>query len=413
MQVFWQYSFNVVYSQMIILDKPYVSRFLLDTIRSQGFPVVDTGIAGESGLDGDPILIDEADAIELARSSRDLAIYTNSENSIGWIAEHLSFTGLPAKIELFKNKVRFRQLIKPLYPDFYFREIARDQLSTLAVDEIPMPFIIKPTAGFFSMGVRKVSSTGEWPQTVDAIEAGMRSVKDLYPQEVLSTSSFIIEQCIEGEEYAFDAYFDADGAPVILNIHKHIFSSDEDVSDRVYVSSKEIIEDNLEPFTAFLADIGKLSGVRNFPVHVELRRSASGCLTPIEVNPMRFGGWCTTADATFFAYGFNPYVYFFSGQRPDWPALLKHCKGKLYGLIVLDNSTGVDEADIIAFDYECLLRQFKKPLKLRRMDHREYPVFGFLFTETDAADDSELERILLSDLSEFIEVNGSGNRQPA
>ncbi len=387
---------------MILLDKPYVSQFLIDTIRREGFPVVDTGIAGAAGLRGDPLLIDEARAVHLARSSHNLAIYTNSENSIGWIAKHLADTGLPEKIELFKNKVKFRELIKPLYPGFYFREVARDQLAALAVEEIPMPFIIKPSAGFFSMGVRKVSNAGEWPQALAAIEAGMRSAEGLYPKEVLSTSSFIIEQCIEGEEYAFDAYFDAHGEPVILNIYKHLFSSDEDVSDRVYVSSKEIIEENINPFSTFLAAIGTLAEVRNFPVHVELRRSGNGRLTPIEINPMRFGGWCTTADATFLAYGFNPYVYYFRQQRPDWKTLLQNRGGKLYGLVVLDNSTGVAETDITAFDYQGLLSFFRKPLELRKIDHREYPLFGFLFTETDAQDAAELERILQSDLSEFI-----------
>jgi hypothetical protein len=35
-------------------------------------------------------------------------------------------------------------------------------------------------------------------------------------------------------------------------------SSDDDVSDRVYTTSKEIIESNLEEFTQFTAKIGNL-----------------------------------------------------------------------------------------------------------------------------------------------------------
>jgi len=121
----------------------------------------------------------------------------------------------------------------------------------------------------------------------------------------------------KGEEFAVDAYFDAAGDPVILNIHKQIFSSSEDVSDRVYISSKKIIESNIDQFYVFLKEIGTLSGVRNFPVHAEIRRDRSGSVLPIEINPMRFGGWCSTADAAHLAYGFNPYVLYFSQKRPE------------------------------------------------------------------------------------------------
>jgi hypothetical protein len=73
-------------------------------------------------------------------------------------------------------------------------------------------------------------------------------------------------------------------------------------------------------------------------------------------------------------------------------------------LIVLDNSTGVDEDDILSFNYEKLLADFVKPLELRKINYKEYPVFGFLFTES--ADDNlqELENILKSDLREYITV---------
>ena len=42
-------------------------------------------------------------------------------------------------------------------------------------------------------------------------------------------------------------------------------ASDTDVSDRVYTSSKEIIENNLEEFTEFAKKIGNLARVKNFP----------------------------------------------------------------------------------------------------------------------------------------------------
>ncbi len=395
---------------MIFVDKPFVSDFLRKTIKENGFPVVKTKIAEKLGFNKGLNILEEEKAIQRARSSENIMIYTTSENAIGWIAKHLSSTNLPQKIELFKDKVKFRTLTKTMYPDFYFREIQLCELDYLSLEDIPIPFIIKPAVGFFSMGVYKVTSLQKWEQVKEAMKAEIHRAKDFYPAEVFNTESFIIEQCIEGEEFAVDAYFDTTGYPVILNIHKHIFSSHEDVSDRVYISSKEIIESNINQFSAFLKEIGILSGVKNFPVHAEIRRERTGSLVPVEINPMRFGGWCSTADSAYLAYGFNPYVLYFSQKRPEWQEILKNKEGKLYSIIVLDNSTGIEGTQIASFDYDLLLSNFEKPLELRKIDYEEYPVFGFLFTETKEENLFELEKILKSDLKEFITMR-SGSAQ--
>lgn len=372
------------------------------TVRDNAIPVVGTDIAKKLGLYSGTKVISEDRAIEIARESDNLIVYTTSENSIGWITKHLAFINLPEKIALFKDKLKFRELIKSIFPNFYFKKVRVEDLKKVLFNEMPLPFIIKPTVGFMSMGVYKVSNLEEWTNTIDSIIAEIDQIKDLYPTEVLDTSSFIIEQCINGEEFAVDAYYNSIGKPVILSILKHTFSSETDVSDRVYISSKKIIESNLEEFTAFVGKIGNLAGVKNFPVHIELRRDKDGALLPIEVNPMRFGGWCTTADISFWAYGFNPYLYYYSQKKPNWPEVLKGKEGKLFSIIVLDNSTGIDVDEITSFNYEKLLSNFEKPIELRKIDYKKYPVFGFLFAETRENNFVELKNILDSDLNEFI-----------
>ncbi|MFT7537567.1 MAG: hypothetical protein ACI85K_003527, partial [Hyphomicrobiaceae bacterium] len=166
--------------------------------------------------------------------------------------------------------------------------------------------------------------------------------------------------------------------------------------------SAKIVRDNLERFTSLLADLGKVFGVRNFPVHVELRVDADGAIWPIEVNPLRFGGWCTTADLAAKAYGINPYLHLFGQLRPDWALAFRNMGDDLFGLIALGNSTGIAGNEIPSFDYESLLARFGQPLELRRTDYRRYPIFGFLFTRTGAANRSELAWALRSDLREFI-----------
>ena len=98
----------------------------------------------------------------------------------------------------------------------------------------------------------------------------------------------------------------------------------------------------------------------------------------------------------------NPYLYYYSQKKPDWPDILKGKEKKLFSIIVLDNSTGIDTGKITSFDYEKLLSQFEKPMELRKVDHKTYPLFGFLFTETREDNYIELENILHSDLTEFV-----------
>jgi len=390
---------------LFFVDKPYISDFFKKTVRDHAIPVVDTPISRELDLLQGTNIISEKETVELAREPGNFSLYTTSENSLGWISKHLPFNDFPEKIELFKNKSKFRELSRTMVPDFFFKAVKVEDLDKIQLSDLPLPLIIKPSTGFMSEGVHKVTNLNEWNRTIDLIlkETAQRVTK--YPREVVDTSLFLIEQCIKGDEFAVDAYYDSNGEAVILSILKHSFSSDEDVGDRIYTSSKEIIESNLNKFTEFAAEIGRLTKIKNFPVHIELRRAADGTLVPIEVNPLRFGGWCTTADLTFLAYGFNPYLYYYSQTKPDWPEILKDKAGKLFSIIILDNSTGIDVDKISSFNYENLLSTFENPLELRKFNFKEYPVFGFLFTETSQDYTNELKRILDSDLSEFITIN--------
>jgi hypothetical protein len=387
---------------MFFVDEPYISDFLKKTLSENDLPVVNTEMAKKFSLYAGTNFLSEEQAVKQARESSNLLIYTTSENSIGWIAKNLAFSDYPQKIELFKNKAKFRRLTQSLFPNFFFKEVSVKDLQKVVLEDLPSPFIIKPTVGFFSMGVHKVSNAADWQATVEAINAEIEKITGLYPDEVLNIDSFIIEQCIDGDEFAIDAYFNSLGEPVILDILNHTFSSDTDVSDRIYMTSKEIIENNLQEFTLFLSRIGQLAKVKNFPVHVELRRDPSGTLIPIEVNPMRFGGWCSTPDLCHAAYGINPYFYYFNQQKPDWGKVLQGKEGKLFSVIILDNSTGKSAAEISSFDYDKFLACFEKPLELRKIDYKKYPVFGFLFAETKNSNFAELKYILNSDLTEFI-----------
>jgi len=384
---------------MILLDKPYVSQFLKDTILQYNFPALDTGDIIE---DGEIALISPEEIIQEFKNEPNSRLYTNSENSINWVSTHLAFTKLPEYINLFKNKIEFRKLIKSIYPDFFFKEVSLQDLDQLNLDELPMPFIIKPAVGFLSLGVHKVVNKQEWLKVKQNIHKEFTNAKSLFPIEVVNASSFIIEEVIAGDEFAFDAYFDENGEAVVLGISQHLFASEKDVSDRVYFTSKELIQTYLPLFTQFVESLGKRADIRNFPVHIEVRVDNKGKLVPIEVNPMRFGGWCTTADLTHLATNLNPYHCFLNNIKPDWNQILEEMDDEIYSLIILDNPTGIPSDNIEQFDYEKLLEQFSNPLELRKIDYKTYNIFGMLFTQSKKDDFIEIEDILVSDLREFI-----------
>lgn len=389
---------------MILIDQPYISSFLLRTIKENQLEIVSTEAARAMIFDDSLNWISENDAVKFIKNNTNCPVYTNSENTISWIEKNLASTKLPGQIQVFKNKIKFRELLKNTFPDYFFKGIKFEDLAHLSLSTIKFPFIIKPAVGFFSLGVHKVDNPEEWPFVLNKITNDIAEIRSFYPNEVVDTSNFIVEECIEGEEYAMDCYFNKDGEPVILSMLHHRFSTGKDVNDRVYTTSEEIIEKHLPTMQEFLSTLGKLVNLKNFPFHVEVRIDKNGTIIPIEVNPMRFGGWCTTADLSYFAYGFNSYLYFLNGTKPNWKELFKKGKNKKYSLILLDNNSGIPENNIVSFDYELLLSDFENPMELRKVDFNEYPFFGMVFVETSLGNEKELDQILTSDLKKYIKI---------
>jgi len=390
---------------MILIDKPYVSEFLIKTIKENNFQIISTSVAREMIPDESLNWITEEEAKKVFESNPNTLLITNSENSISWIENNLGSTELPNQIRTFKNKIEFRKLLSASFPNYFFKAVEFHQLRNLIIEKIKFPFIIKPSVGFFSIAVHKVDKPNEWNNILKKIENEIENLQGLYPKEVIGITEFIIEEYIEGKEYAVDCYFDENGDPVILNILHHKFSSANDVSDRVYSTSEEIMNEYKSEIQNCLTTIGEKTNLKNFPAHIEIRIDEKGNLNPIEVNPLRYGGWCTTGDLSWYSYGFNSYEYFLTGKKPNWEEIFRTRKNKKYSIIVLDNNSGIEANDIEYFDYDKLLNDFEKPMSLRKVDFKKYGVFGFLFTETSNGNEMELDNILTSNLKKYIVLN--------
>ena len=384
---------------MFVLNNPFISDFLKNFIIKNKYPVLNNKVTNDL-FKGYKNLLNDNDFIEKIKQNPDFKLYTNSEDSIEWIFKNLHFSKLPSKINLFKDKIKFRNMIKSIYPDFYFKEISLDDIGFVDEKTLKYPLILKPAIGFLSFGVYPIQNEKEFQNIRKKLKDDVKKFKGIFPIEVVDTSKFIMEEMIKGEEYAVDVYFGLDGKPVILNIFKHPFFDENDVSDRVYFTSKEIVKNNLKRFTDLFEKIGKLADLKNFTAHIELRANGEKVI-PIEVNPMRFTGWCIT-DLANFAYGINPYEFYMNEIKPDWENILKNTDDSLYYFICAEVPNNIDKLKIKNVNYEKFLSKLDNVIDLRKQDFKTKPLFAIVFGKTNSY--NKIKEILSMDLKEFFEM---------
>jgi hypothetical protein len=375
---------------MIILNKPYVSDFLVKTINKNIFSVLDNEIARK--YFPQERLTKTNDAVD------EKLFYSNSENSIDWVLENMPESDLAQMIKISKDKALFREKLKPIYPDYFFKEVGVDELKELDTESLKFPFVLKPTVGFLSFGVYPIKNKEDWQKTLDKIDLDIERFKNIFPQSVVDTNKFLIEEMIDGEEYAIDGYFDENNEATILNIFLHPFFNDKDVSDRAYYTSKKIIEENLYEFKQVLDKVGKACNYKNFPFHLELRKNDKNII-PIELNPIRMCGWCIT-DIAYYAWGINVYEYYFNQLKPDWDEILKKASDDYFYFTLGDIPSNINRSEIKEIDYDNYLKNIEKPLSIRKIDYSVNPLFVIVFGQTPNLE--EIKNLLNLDMAQFV-----------
>ena len=108
---------------------------------------------------------------------------------------------------------------------------------------------------------------------------------------MLDNQVWLLESLIQGTEYAVDVYFNSRGEAVICNILQHDFASFRRRERPPVLHQRGHHPRMSGPLEAWFDQINERLGLRDYPVHVELRRDADGHMVPIEFNPLRFAGW--------------------------------------------------------------------------------------------------------------------------
>ena len=383
--------------KMIILEKPYVSTPLVAYLEEKQIPVLHNEMAAQLTVEGHRLnLLDDKQFVEKYNQTHQL--YAVSENALVWLYAQLPESELVKKVKILKDKAEFRRICQQIYPDFYYKEVEMKALRSLNPDELPLPLVLKPAVGFLSVGVYIVRSKEEWQAALDDIDQNFAKQCAVFPDTVVRSEMFVLEQFIEGEEYAVDAYYDAEGKPNIINIFHHIFKSETDVSDRLYCMSKQIFEANYPAFNQFCIDLNGVLGLKNFPMHVEFRVDKHTCRAiPIEVNPLRFAGMCLN-DLTRHTCHLLPVQAYFEGTHPDYATMWNGIENDVFSFIVLDKPYDTNRA----LDFERIKRHFHGVLETRDIMNPAMSIWGFLFMQTTPEHKEELHEILHSTLEEFM-----------
>lgn len=381
---------------MIILEKPFVSDKLIQTAIEYSLPVLRNAMSESLVQKGHALNLYNNEAFIQEYNKRH-RVYTMSENALGWIVENLPDPELLKKIELLKNKATFRRICSNMYPDFFFCEVAIDQMHEIDASQLQYPLVLKPSVGFLSAGVYVVHNVKQWADAIHEIQHSFRKVGEQFPEYVVGTHMYLIEEYIKGEEYAVDAYFDAEGNPVILNIFHHKFASESDTSDRLYCSSKALYDAYEAPFTHFLVQTNKVLQLKNFPMHIEFRYDGKMAI-PIEINPLRFAGFCLNELQTHIS-GIHPIMAYLNDIHITREQMWQGKENDTYSFLVLERPA--DVPDNMAFDMGKFRADFMHVLELRPVAAK-VGVAATAFIRTDKAHEYEFDKVLHLDMHDYM-----------
>lgn len=322
-------------------------------------------------------------------------LYIPSESSLWIVQERIKSPERKRLIENLKDKLKCRELLKNIFPDFYFKPI---KLEKLEKEVIPKgKLIIKPTRGFFGVGAKVITSNTDFKNLTKEIKNELKKNTGFFSKEVLSRKDLIIEEYVGGEEFAVDMFYSEKGEPVIINIYHHPLPINLAYPNILYYSNYQIFQNLYDIIRKFFTRFNKIFKARSFPIHAEFKLQ-DGKIVPIEFNPARFGGF-GLADLTFYSYGFNPFLTFFNDLKPDWKEIWASRKGKNFAFVLGYNGVKINTKNYQP-DHEKFKNMFDKINNYYKLDYQKNPAFAIIYVEEK--DKEKLFSVLGADFNDFF-----------
>ena len=320
-----------------------------------------------------------------------------SETSIETIASRID-TNRANAIQKLKDKFAFREILSKIYPNYEYRLIKAIDIQYLSVSE---KMIIKPIKGCFGTAVRIIEPNTDFKKlSLDLSNELLKNGK-VFSESVLSKDDFIVEQYIEGEEYAVDMFYNAAGEPCIVNIYHHPMPNNKAYLHMIYISSKEVFDEIYDKAKTFFIELNKILGVTNFVIHSEFKLNTHH-LVPIEMNPMRFGGM-GLGNLVYHSLGINPYMYYLTDTEPVWQNIWEGNESNIFTFFIAYNS---ENKSVLEFNpnREKLKRQFTQILLEHIFDYQKQLAFAiYCLRETD----ENITKLLKIEFDDYFEINST------
>src|SRR5262249_16644547 len=314
---------------------------------------------------------------EKLRFARGDKVYLTSETALDIVLQRLDDPMLAQLIQTLKNKVACRQMLRDLYPDFYFEVIPLAELSRRHFDPTKK-YVLKPIKGCHGTAVRIFDTDTDLNALIIEVEQELERNLKFFSPSVLSQGEFFVEEFIEGEEYGIDMFYDETGEPVIVNIYHHPIPQKFEYLHALYYTSADVFEHLHDRFVEFFRHLNQSLQAHTFAIHGECKFDGKR-LFPIELNPMRFGG-AGLADLTYYAFGFDSREAFYQDQKPDWPAIWASRRGKIFAWVY-----GYTSAEVSIEAYRPHLSKFRglftHILSDRVLNYQENPGFAVMYVE--------------------------------
>lgn len=327
---------------------------------------------------------------------KDDKVYTPTESALEIILERSEDTTFINAVNKLKDKYQFRELMNNMYPNFLYKKINLQELETTKLEE-NKKYVIKPVKGFFSSAVKQISGNDDLKVISDEIYAELNENTKYFSDSILSKNELIIEQYIEGEEYAVDMFFNEQKQPEIINIYHHPFPEKNEYFNVLYYTNHQIFDKLYDKIKKIFIELNEHLQISSFPIHAEFKLER-GILIPIEMNPLRYGGF-GLADLTYHAFGFNPFNAFFQNCKPDWKTIWKKYKQHHFGWVLGYNGKDID-TNTHKPDDDAYLEYLKKTLHYIEIDYRKNPVFSIAYIKDDCQ--ISLKRLLKTEFNDFF-----------
>jgi hypothetical protein len=322
-------------------------------------------------------------------------VCVTSEYSLETIIDRID----PARknaIEILKDKFKFRENLAEIYPDYKYRFVKVNDIINLKIEK---KSVIKPKRGCFGTSVRIIEPDTNFEILSAELKAELIKNGKVYSDYTLSKEDFIVEQYIEGEEYAVDMFYNSTGEPCIVNLYHHPMPENEAYLHMAYNSSKAVFDKIYTKVKFFLTEINQILKVANFVMHVEVK-VCNDEIFPVEINTMRFGGM-GLGNLVFYSFDVNPYTCFINDCEPDWENMWKGKEKDVYTFFIAYNGAKRSMNNYKP-NYGKLKQLFTNILHEQPFDYTKQLAFGIYFLKETEENITKLLKIEFDDFFEEI-----------